>query len=119
MSQGLLDSRQQPIQNHHLGPLLQCLNKTEGQELFSEVHAGICGSHIGTRALATKVLRQGFYWPAMIDDTTKLVTTCEACQNFSHHSKAPAQPLQLIAPSWPLQQWGIDIVGKLTPVQGN
>jgi hypothetical protein len=27
--------------------------------------------------------------------------------------------VQLIAPSWPLQRWGIDIVGKLTPVQGN
>jgi hypothetical protein len=26
---------------------------------------------------------------------------------------------QLIAPSWPLQQWGIDIVGKLTTAQGN
>jgi hypothetical protein len=25
----------------------------------------------------------------------------------------------LIAPSWPLQRWGIDIIGKLTPAQGN
>jgi hypothetical protein len=29
------------------------------------------------------------------------------------------QPVQLIAPSWPLQRWGIDIVGNLTPAQGN
>jgi hypothetical protein len=55
----------------------------------------------------------------MIDDAAKLVTTCEACQKFSHRYKAPAQPSQLIAPSWPLQWWGIDIVGKLTPAQGN
>jgi hypothetical protein len=27
--------------------------------------------------------------------------------------------VQLIAPSWPLQRWGIDIVGNLTPAQGN
>jgi IS30 family transposase len=27
--------------------------------------------------------------------------------------------MQLIAPSWPLQQWSIDIVGMLTPTQGN
>jgi hypothetical protein len=32
---------------------------------------------------------------------------------------APAQPVQLITPSWPLQRWGINIVGKLTPAQGN
>jgi hypothetical protein len=55
----------------------------------------------------------------MIDDATKLVATCEACQKFSHHSKARTQPSQLIAPTWPLQRWGINIMGKLTPVQGN
>jgi hypothetical protein len=47
------------------------------------------------------------------------VATCEACQKFSHQSKAPTQPLQLITASWPLQPWGIDIVGPLTPAQGN
>jgi hypothetical protein len=26
----------------------------------------------------------------MIDDTAKLVSTCEACQRFSHKTKAPA-----------------------------
>jgi hypothetical protein len=101
------------------GPLLRCLSKVEGRETLREVHVGICGGHIGTCALAAKVLRQGFYWPAMIDDATKLVSTCEACQKFSHHSKAPPQPSQLIAPSWPLQRWVINIVGKLTPAQGN
>jgi hypothetical protein len=33
--------------------------------------------------------------------------------------KGPTQPVQVIALSWPLQQWGNDIVGKLTPTQGN
>jgi hypothetical protein len=33
--------------------------------------------------------------------------------------KAPPQPMQLITPSWPLQQWGIEIIDKLTHVQGN
>jgi hypothetical protein len=55
----------------------------------------------------------------MIDDRAKLVATCEACQKFSHHCRAPTQPSQLIALSLPLQRWGIDIVGKLTPAQGN
>jgi hypothetical protein len=49
--------------------------------------------HISARALVAKVLRQGFYWPAMINDATKLVSTCEACQKFSHRCKAPVQPL--------------------------
>jgi hypothetical protein len=55
----------------------------------------------------------------MIDDAAKLVSTCEVCQRVSRKMKAPAQPVQLITPSWPLQRWGIDIVEKLTPAQGN
>jgi hypothetical protein len=55
----------------------------------------------------------------VIYDAAKLVSTCQACQKFSHKTKAPAQPVQLIAPSWPLQRWGIDIVGKLTLAQDN
>jgi hypothetical protein len=55
----------------------------------------------------------------MIDGAFKPVSAYEACQKFSHRSKSPAQPSQLIAPSWPLQRWGIDIVGKLMPPQGN
>jgi hypothetical protein len=101
------------------GPLLRCVSKAEGQEIMSEIHVGTSGGHIGVRALATKVLRQGFYWAAVIDDVAKLVSTCKACQKFSRKSKAPTQPVQLIALSWPLQWWGIDIVGNLTPAQGN
>jgi hypothetical protein len=29
------------------GPVLRCVSKAEGQELLSEVHAGVCGGHIG------------------------------------------------------------------------
>jgi hypothetical protein len=43
------------------GPLLHCISKAEGQELLSEIHAGVCAGHIGARALVAKALRQGFY----------------------------------------------------------
>jgi hypothetical protein len=61
------------------GPLLPYVSK-EGQQILLEVHARVCGGHIRAKALATKVLRLGFYWPAMIDDAVKLVSTYEACQ---------------------------------------
>jgi hypothetical protein len=66
-----------------IGPLLRCLSKAEGQELLSEIHAGVYRGHIGARALAVKVIQQGFYWPVVADDVVKLVGTCEACQKFS------------------------------------
>jgi hypothetical protein len=42
-------------------PLLKFLSRTEGIELMKEIHAGLCGSHIGSRPLLGKVFRQGFY----------------------------------------------------------
>jgi ribonuclease HI len=42
-------------------PLLKCLSRAEGVELMKEIHAGLCGSHIGSRPLLGKVFRQGFY----------------------------------------------------------
>jgi hypothetical protein len=101
------------------GPLLRFISEAEGQELLSEIHADVCGGHIGARALVAKVLQQGFFWQVAIDDAAKLVATCDPCQKNSHRLKAPAQPLQLITLSWPLQRSGVDIVGKLTPTQGN
>jgi hypothetical protein len=74
-------------------PLLRCVSKVEGQKILSEIHAETCGGHIGARALAAKVLRYGFYWPEVIDDAAKLISTCEACQKFSCKMKAPAQPV--------------------------
>jgi hypothetical protein len=64
------------------GPLLHYLSRDEGKELLTQTHLGVCGGHIGARALTAKVFRQGFYWPSIIDDASKLITTCQACQFF-------------------------------------
>jgi hypothetical protein len=43
--------------------LLKCLSRNEGHDLMKEIHAGLCGAHIGSRPLLGKVFGQGFYWP--------------------------------------------------------
>jgi hypothetical protein len=61
-------------------PLLKCLSRAEGQELMKEIHARLCGSHIGSRPLLGKVFRQGFYWSKVASDAADLVQKCENCQ---------------------------------------
>jgi hypothetical protein len=39
-------------------PLMKCFSGAEGQELMKEIHAGMCGDHIGSRPLLVKVFRQ-------------------------------------------------------------
>jgi len=42
-------------------PLLKCISCEEGRQLLEEIHAGMCSSHIATRALVGKAFREGFY----------------------------------------------------------
>jgi hypothetical protein len=95
------------------------LSTDQGKELLTQKHTGVCRGHIGARALTANVFRPAFYWPSIIDNAAKLVKTCQACQKFSPNTQTPSQPTQLITPSWPLQRWGINIVGPLTTAQGN
>jgi ribonuclease HI len=100
-------------------PLLKCLSRAAGIELMKEIHAGLCGSHIGARPLLGKVFRQGFYWPKAALDATKLVQKCENCQKCARDQKQPSSLTQLIQPTWPYQRWGLDLLGPLPPAQGN
>jgi hypothetical protein len=77
-------------------PLLKCFFRTEGQELMKEIHAGICGAHIGSRPLLGEVFRQGFYWPKAASDAAELVQKCENCQRCARDHKQPSSLTQLI-----------------------
>jgi hypothetical protein len=100
-------------------PWLRCITSEKGLELLKEIHSGFCGAHIGTRALAGKAIKQGFYWPTINIDAKALVRQCEACQKTTNQQNLPSMPVHLIPPSWPLQRWGMDLVGPLPIAQGN
>ena len=86
---------------------------------MKEIHAGLCGSHIGSRPLLGKVFRQGFYWPKAASDAADLVQKSENCQKCARDQKQPLSLTQLIQPTWPLQRWGLDLLGPLPPAQEN
>ena len=94
-------------------PILKCIVGKDADYVLREVHEGICGNHIGARALAGKSLRQGYYWPTMLKDATKLVRKCKICQEHAKISHLPSEPLTSVTSPWPFQQWGLDILGPL------
>ena len=94
-------------------PFLKCIVGKDTEYVLREVHEGICGNHIGARALAGKVLRQGYYWPTILRDATDLVSRCKIFQEHAKISRLPSEPLTSITSPWPFQQWGLDILGPL------
>jgi hypothetical protein len=100
-------------------PWLRCITSKKGLELLKEIHSGFCGAHIGTIALAGKAIKQGFYWPTINIDAKALVRHCEACQKTANQQNLRSMLVHLIPPSWPLQRWGMDLVGPLPIAHGS
>jgi hypothetical protein len=63
--------------------LQRCVTPQEGQEILKDIHAGVCGHHASSRAIAAKAIRAGFYWLTAIEDAKDIVRKCEACQRFA------------------------------------
>jgi hypothetical protein len=78
-------------------PWLNCVTSEKGIELLKEIHSGFCGAHIGTRALAGKARKQGFYWPTINIDAKTLVWQCEACQKTPSQQNLPSMPSTIMA----------------------
>jgi hypothetical protein len=92
------------------GILQRCISIAEGQELLQEIHSRACGHHAVPRALVGNAFRQGFYWPTVVADATRIVCTCQGCQFYAKQTHLPAQALQTIPITWPFAVWGLDLV---------
>jgi hypothetical protein len=62
--------------------------------LLSEIHEGICGTHLGTRAIVGKTLWQGFYWTSAQSDSKDIVKSCHNYQIFASKIRALVTNLQ-------------------------
>lgn len=79
------------------GVLLLCLDEFQSKHVLSEMNEGVCGGHYSAKTTAHKILRVGYYWPKIFNDSFAYVRKCEACQKFSgklkYQGASPLQPL--------------------------
>jgi hypothetical protein len=64
-------------------PLLKCVSRDKGQELIRETHSGLCGSHIGPKALLGKKFVKVFTGQKQLQTQQSLcrsVTTAKVVQ---------------------------------------
>ncbi|RDX66810.1 Pro-Pol polyprotein, partial [Mucuna pruriens] len=99
-------------------PLLRCLDEEDSLYVLKEVHEGICGTHIGGRALVSKIARVGYYWPTLKRDCMEYVRKCDKCQRFAEGHKASPENLHQVMSPWPFFKWGVDILGPFPPAPG-
>ncbi|KAI3744713.1 hypothetical protein L1987_57804 [Smallanthus sonchifolius] len=49
-------------------PYLRCLEDPKAHEVLKDIHEGDCGNHNEGRALFSRILMTGYYWPTMRKD---------------------------------------------------
>jgi len=57
--------------------ILTCVSGDECTRIMAELHEGICGSHVGGRSLASKVVHARFYWPTVREDCVRYAQRCK------------------------------------------
>eukprot|EP00253_Pinus_taeda_P002787 PITA_02787 len=100
---------------NYVSILLRCLENPKAQKVLQELHDGPAGGHFGADTTAHKIIHAGYYWPTLFRDTHKYVRKCRSCQISSGRQRKPAFPLQLVDIEQPFDQWGLDIIGEITP----
>jgi len=97
------------------GILLTCITVEQDGEIIDELHKGICGGHQAWRATTYKILRDGYYWTTLFQDTNSRVRACPKCQMFAGRHKLKPLPLRPVRIEIPFQQWGLDFIGEIHP----
>ena len=97
------------------GVLLRCLERNEADSVLPQLHAGPAGGHFGGKNTTHKILKAGYYWPNLFKDAYSFARKCQECQRAGARLKKAALPLHPVIIEVPFQQWGLDIVGPITP----
>jgi len=84
-------------------PILICVSGEQCTCIMAELHEGICGSHIGDRALSSKAIRAGYDHEGRLHE---VCTRCKQCQRDADCHNAPLEELQSIHNPWPFHTWG-------------
>ena len=62
------------------GMLLLCLDRASADQVMREVHAGVCGPHMGGHMLACKIMRTDYFWLTMETKCCQFIQRCPECQ---------------------------------------
>ena len=83
------------------GLLLLCLDHASAHRVMREVHAGVCGPHMGGHMLTRKIMRTGYFLLTMETDCCKFVQRCSECKMHGDLIHVPPSELHALTSPYP------------------
>nr|CAN67366.1 hypothetical protein VITISV_007976 [Vitis vinifera] len=110
-----LDVHIETVRRSADGMLLLCLDRASTDRVMREVHAEVCGPHMGGHMLARKIMKTSYFWLTMETDCCQFVQRCPECQIHGDLIHVSPSELHALTSPWLFSVWGIDIIGKISP----
>ena len=95
--------------------LRRCVSQVEVPGILEACHDSACGGHFSGQLTGQKILRAGYFWPTLFQDSHDYVRKCDACQRYARNDLRMEMPLHISLPLVPFEKWGIDYVGEVHP----
>ena len=94
----------------------RCVREDETYDIIKSCHDEPCGGHFADKRTSYKILRMGYYFPTLFQDTKKYVQPCDSCQCMGKPTQADEMPLQgqLVVES--IERWALDFVGAIKDI---
>ncbi|XP_075080132.1 uncharacterized protein LOC142165489 [Nicotiana tabacum] len=61
------------------GPMAVCLGPGDTDYVLQEIYEGSCGNHSSVDSLILKVIKAGYYWDSMENDTKEFIRKFDKC----------------------------------------
>jgi hypothetical protein len=100
---------------NYYGVILRFLEREYADKVLKQLHDGPAGEHFAGNTTAHKILRDGYYWPTLFRDAHTYARNYKTFQISAGREKRVDVPHQIVVVSRPFKQWGLDIIGEITP----
>ena len=83
------------------------MEEEEAMYVLEEVHRGICGYKMGAKSLVRKIIKAGYFWPTIQQDTADFVKKCDSCQRYGNVQRVLGEKMTAITSPSHLHNGGL------------
>lgn len=93
----------------------KCVIEDEILVILNAYHDEPCGGDFEDKWTTYKVLKLGYYWPAIFKDSKYYVKRCDNCQKIGRPIISDEMPLNTQVLIDPFEKWALDFLGPIKP----
>ncbi|GKB29554.1 reverse transcriptase domain-containing protein [Tanacetum coccineum] len=99
-------------------PCLCCIATPKTNDVIKEIHDRSCGFNTKPRSMVVRITKQGYYWPSMQRDVSRIIQDCEKCKEQFVVKKRAKIGAIIARNSLPFSHWGVNIIRPLSTAPG-